>query len=330
MLKKGLSTAYLPCLLLFWCLWVSIAHADPRFVILLDKNTALPTLDGKIQQALPQLWERILPINTQVNPPLVSQPRSLLRGIQMGRKLITVELNDDAVWALLTQQGIPMLRKTPHIRLHITLLNIEDKPMLHSQRLLAEEAATLARRWGIVLDDSASEMNMAFTWLDEKQVALHITGSALLSEVHENKTIQGDSFSFLQKWLRNDLLQLRDTLAAVEVVTPTIPFIKVKSNASRDNYADEASDEAHGFSNETSMDGTLLVIRKAMTLSQQLLFEQAMAKEQRVKALLPLSFSSDQQRYLLQLKTGTDLWLKAWFSEHGMHAIKQEQGWLIR
>jgi len=312
-------------LLLPLLLWVQVAQADSRFIILLDKSTAAKTLDGKIQQALPALWDRILPLNTRVSPPLVSNPQTLLRGIQTGKKSITLELNDSAVWALLAQQGIPMLRRILHVRLNIALLNVEEKPMLHSERLLAQEAATLARRWGIVLDDSASEVNMTFSWLDDTDVSLLMTGSALLADINENKTIRGDSFVFLQTWLRDVLLQLRDTLAADDIIT--LPPVRAKASMS-DPYADQ--DDAEATTPVPAFDGILLVIRKAMTLSQQLLFEQAMEKEQRVRALLPLSFSSDEQRYALQLRGDDALWLKAWFSKLGMHASKQQQGWLIR
>ncbi len=305
-------------------LWGQVAQADPRFVILLDKNTAAETLDGKIQQALPTLWDRILPLNIRVTPPLVSSPHALLRGIQTGKNLITLELNDSAVWALLTQQGIPMLRRIPHVRLSISLLNVEEKPMHHSERLLAQEAATLSRRWGIVLDDGASEVNMTFSWLDDADVSLLITGSALLSDINENKTIHGDSFVFLQTWLRHVLLQLRDTLAVNDTITPVLQ----KKHVMHNPYAEQ--NDVEGIIAEPAVDGTLLVIRKGMTLSQQLLFERAMEKEQRVKTLLPLSFSSDEQRYALQLKGDDTLWLKAWFRKRGMHASKQEQGWLIR
>jgi len=321
---------------LLCCCAVS-AQADPRFVIVLDKATADATLDGQIQQALPQLWNRILPLNNPVGIPLVSDPQSVLQRVQNGREYITLELNTAAIFPLLQQQGIPVLRRMPHIRLNISLLNAEGKAMVHSQRLLEQEAANLARQWGLALDPDASEVNMVFTWLDAKQVALQISGSALLSDVHENRTMIGDSFTFLKAWLQDNLLQLRDTLAADHIVTPS-PAPQAIMAAVADAYGSTASDDYGTATASTddyatpawTIDGTLIVIQKPMPLSQQLLFERAMRKEQRVESLIPVSFSVDEQRYALKLRSNDDIWLKSWFEQHGMHATHLDQGWLIR
>jgi hypothetical protein len=317
------------------CCHVASAQADPRFIVVLDKATADATLDGQIQQALPQLWNRILPLNNPVGIPLVSNPQSVLQRVQKGREHITLELNNSAIFPLLQQQGIPMLRRMPHIRLNISLLNTEGKPMVHSQRLLEQEAATLARQWGLALDTDASEVNMVFTWLDSKQVALQISGSALLSDIQENRTMKGDSFTFLKAWLQDNLLQLRDTLAADHIVSPSPVPPAVVATVS-DAYSDTNSDDYSTASTDAysapawTIDGTLIVIHKPMPLSQQLLFERAMRKEQRVESLIPVSFSVDEQRYALKLRSGDDVWLKSWFEQHGMHATRLDQGWLIR
>jgi hypothetical protein len=294
--------------------------------MVLNKATASTTLDGQIQQALPQLWNRILPLNNPVGMPLISDPQSVLQRVQEGRKHITLELNSAAIFAQLQQQGIHVLHRMPHIRLNITLLNVEGKPMVHSQRLLEQEGAKIARRWGLALDPDASEVNMVFTWLDTKQVALQINGSALMSKIHENRTMNGDSFTFLKIWLQDNLLQLRDTLAADHIVTPS-PVQQPIMTAVADGYT-AASDN---YSTPAwTIDGTLLVIQKAMPLPQQLLFERAMRKEQRVQSLIPVSFSADEQRYALKLRAEDDAWLKSWLQQHGMHATRLDQGWLIR
>ncbi|MDQ6978963.1 MAG: hypothetical protein Q9M09_02160, partial [Mariprofundaceae bacterium] len=132
-------------LIMLLCCFAISAQADPRFIIVLNKATASATLDGKIQQALPQLWNRILPLNNPVGMPLISDLQSVLQRVQEGRENITLELNSAAIFAQLQQQGIPVLHRMPHIRLNITLLNTEGKTMVHSQRLLEQEGARIAR-----------------------------------------------------------------------------------------------------------------------------------------------------------------------------------------
>jgi len=336
-----LALTRLYTLITLLCCCALSAQADPRFVIVLDKASADATLDGQIQQALPQLWNRILPLNNPVGIPLVSTPKSVLQRVQNGREYITLELNSAAIFPLLQQQGIPVLRRMPHIRLNISLLNVEGKTMVHSQRLLEQEAANLARQWGLALDPDASEVNMVFTWLDANQVALQISGSALLSDVHENRTMKGDSFTFLKAWLQDNLLQLRDTLAADHIVTPSpapqpimaAAMADVYSNTSTDDYSTATATTATTDDYSTpawTIDGTLIVIQKPMPLSQQLLFERAMRKEQRVESLIPVSFSVEEQRYALKLRSNDTIWLKSWFKKHGMHATLLDQGWLIR
>lgn len=304
-----------------------VAQADPRFVLLLDKQGAADSLEKQIEQVLPQLWDRILPQASRTLAPAVNNPRTLLRRVQSGRQQITLELNPPAVWALLQERGIPALRKMPHIKLDISLLNKEGNEMKHAQLRMAQEAAKTARKWGLALDPDASEVQMKFSWLEKEQVNLHVAGSALLAEFEEKRQLQGDSLSFVTGWIQGYLLQLRDKL----VPPKNIAKKSVQTAPQIDTTAGPAVQEKTSPTlAPTKLDGTLIVIRKKMPLSQQLLFEQAMKKEKRIKKLLPLSFSNEEQQYLLKMRTQDQLWIKPWFEARGMQASKMDGGWLIR
>ncbi len=312
------------------CMFASAAMADPRFVLVLERQQAAATLDDQIRQALPQLWDRVLPIAGRNSAPFVKTPQLLLQRVQRGQQSITLEMNEQAVWQLLAEQGIPGLKTIPRFRLNIALINRQGKEMTNSRRLLAQQAAIIARRWGILLDPTAPTVNMRFTWLDPQQVGLHISGSALLSDIDENRRIRGDSFAFLVAWMQDNMLQLRDTLGTAEgspevAVAPAVATTDAIENAPADQgetVADNSLPMPPG--------SELLVVRKTMSLSQQLVLEKALQQEQRVKALIPMSFSQGEQRYALQLKTAAQAWLTDWFAQHGMQATRLDGAWLIQ
>ncbi len=326
-----MMTCYLRGILccLALCMFASAAAADPRFVLVLERQQAAATLDDQIRQVLPQLWDRVLPIAGRNSAPFVKTPALLLQRVQRGQRSITLEMNEQAVWQLLEEQGIPGLKTIPRFRLNIALINRQGKEMTNSQRLLAQQAALIARRWGILLDPAAATVNMRFTWLDPQQVSLHISGSALLSDIDENRRIRGDSFAFLVAWMKDNMLQLRDTLGAAGDSAE----VAVASAAASDVIEKAPADQGEAVADHRlpmPPGSELLVVRRTMSLSQQLMLEKALQQEQRVKALIPMSFSQGEQRYALQLKTAAQAWLTDWFAQHGMQATRLDGAWLIQ
>ncbi len=319
--------------LLLWLLlcYAQLAQADPRFVVLLDAQKAADSLDGQIRQALPRLWDRLLPVAMRTGEPFVAEPRALLQRVQRSKRHISIELNEAAVWRLLQEQGIPALSEVPRFHLHLMLLNVQGKEMRNSQRLLAREAAEIARRWGIVLDPDASSVNMRFEWLDAQHVRLRVDGSALLSVIEEERRIRGDAFAFLRKWLRDTLLRLRDGQMKQGDPSSTQPVAPALKTSLADPYqnASDAQD-LETMATELPQDGEVLVIRKPMPLSQQLLLEKDMRKERRVRSLIPLSFGPNEIRYILRMETDDQTWLTEWFARHGMRATRLDRAWLIQ
>lgn len=291
----------------------AMASGDARMQVQVVKQgdeSGQSDLAALAKQALPVLWDRLVPQAERAKADALPASVNLLSRIVPGDNGATVDFNGQAVFQALHDAGIDYLATPPQFALVLHVDNNSGVAMPQTEALLVQYAHEIAPRWGIELDDTAPTLVLSWQWQDDTQVMLSVRGNSRLQEFTETRTLPAgsDPLQSLQDWLQQVLLRARDAYAQTAVAAVPTP--------------------ATG-SHEKAV--WITVTDHAMHLSEQVTLEDALRHDPRVKALIPYSYGPQQIRYRLLLMTANSRWLGDWFSQRGFQpeATGDGGGWLI-
>ncbi|MDQ6971135.1 MAG: hypothetical protein Q9M30_00650 [Mariprofundaceae bacterium] len=268
-----------------------------------------------LKQALPVLWDRLVPLGARKRADALKSNSRLVARIVPGRDETMVEFNGERVFDALRKARVPAIVTLPRFHLLLSVRNEADVEMPQTRSLLEEEAARLAPLQGIELSDSGSGLVLQWRWLDARHVQLSARGQSRLGEFVESREINdADALPLLQQWLGEVLLRARDAYAY-------------------DGGAAPGSDGVSGLA-DAQQGGAFrieLSVERNSNLLAQVALEESLAHDPRVQRILPVVLSENLQRYTLQLEGGDTTWLGEWFARRG-YALQQsaDGGWVVR
>ena len=306
-------TAYLKALLLCFCLLLHTGLAqsqeDPRFSVQLAfENGNTPTLREQVNQALPVLWQRIIPKQALQRIPDTANAMTLLQRVrpEQGGSLIT--FNPARVRAHLEQKQIAYIRSLPVFNLQVHLINAFGNSMQSSERQLLSYAHEQAEALGVQFTAQAPLLDIRIQWLDDIQVQLSARGQSRLSEFSETRSLDmGDPFKQLQQWIIETVIRARDAYAWQEQATQA-----------QADIPDNKALLVH------------LLVQKQASLSEQVALETALKRDPRVQSVVPTYLNAHSREYIVRLKQHDESWIEDWFAQRGMLATPDAQGWLIQ
>jgi len=289
------------------------AHAqnDPRMSIDVGKGRQgeMPSVKDAVQQALPLLWDRVLPVKARSSVSDNINATSFLQRVVPSADSVQVIFNEERVWNYLDQQQIVYLKDAPHLNLQIQMYNQNDVAMSQTVSALQRYAEGVAAARGIVLDPAAVQVSATWRWMDASQIVLMVRIGNDAEPVSDTRQLSGgDPLVLLQKWLEELMLGLRDSSFAggnepvIEQANPQAPV---------------------GYN-------VLLTIESPASLPEQIVLEEALRQSSRVRSLTPVYLSASSRQYRLVLKEGDSGWIEGWFRKRGMQARPSTEGWIVR
>jgi len=285
-------------------------ESDVRMSVLLTHDSeqqGAPNARMLMKQALPVLWDRLVPLGARKRADTLRSDSRLVARIVPGRDETMVEFNGERVFDALRKAGVPAIVTLPRFHLLLSVRNEADVEMSQTRSLLEEEAVRLAPLQGIELSDRGSGLVLQWRWLDARHVQLSVRGQSRLGEFVESRDINdADALPLLQQWLAEVLLRARDAYAYDGVA----------------GLAD--AQQGSVFRIELS-------VERNSNLLAQVALEESLAHDPRVQSILPVVLSENLQRYTLQLEGGDTTWLGEWFARRG-YSLQQsaDGGWVVR
>lgn len=288
---------------------------DPRLIVVLGEEvSAQGTPDTRLllDQALPVLWDRIIPLARRHSADALGSDTRMVAKIVPGHESTQVEFDGQRVFAALREAHIPAIVTPPRFHLLISVQNVAGQVMQQTTQLLVDEAARLAPSRGIELSDSGTGLVMTWRWLDAQHAELSVRGQSRLGEFVETREItDADPLPVMQQWLDEVLLRARDAYAYdAGVVSDTAAGGLVAGQVGGD-YSIQ------------------LVVQRGGTLLEQVALEESLSHDPRVRQLLPLTLSRGMQSYRLQLEGGDTSWLSEWFARRGYRMDRLADGSLV-
>jgi len=307
-IRKG---CVLGVLLLLWS-GLAQAQGDDRFQILLhfEAEGVAPPIQEQVKQALPMLWQRIMPQATRLKEPRDISAMSLLRSIHPNGLSSTIVFNEDRVWSFLESRQLPHLREYPHVYMSLTVL---DSLGRHQTPNEVELSAFLQEQMvdlGMAQDTHAPLLRLQVQWLNDVQYDLSYQSQSesIAKRVQNNPRYGLDPMEQLKEQLLAALLDVRE-----QHVWHPVTATQVR--------------EPDGMAQGVVMK---LHVMGSSALSDQVTLEQALSQDERVVSLVPVMIGAEGRDYQLTLKhTATD-WLAVWFAQRGMRATPDVDGWLVQ
>ena len=287
---------------------------DIRLTVALTEETGLqgsPDAGLLLKQALPILWDRIVPVAQRPLAAALGSDNRMVARIVPGREVTVVEFQGERVFAALREAHIAAIVTLPRFHLLLSVRNGAGQEMLQTSQRLEEEAVRLAPSHGIELSDDGAGLVLAWRWLDAQHAELSVRGQSRLAEFIEIREItDADSLPALKAWLDEVLLKARDAYAYDAQALSSI------------------QDGAEGGMNEFAIE---LVVQRAGSLLEQVALEESLAHDPRVRNLVPVQLSQGVQHYRVQLEGGDTSWLGEWFARRGYRMDRLADGsWVIQ
>lgn len=264
-----------------------------------------------LKQALPILWDRIVPVAQRSLAAALGSDNRMVARIVPGREVTMVEFQGERVFAALREAHIAAIVTPPRFHLLLSVRNGAGQEMLQTSQLLEEEAVRLAPSHGIELSYDGAGLVLAWRWLDAQHAELSVRGQSRLAEFIETREItDADSLPALQVWLDEVLLKARDAYAY---------------------DAQALSNTQGGAENGINEFAIELVVQRAGNLLEQVALEESLAHDPRVRNLMPIQLSQGAQHYRVQLEGGDTSWLGEWFARRGYRMDRLADGsWVIQ
>ncbi len=300
------------------------AQEDPRFSVLVtpaDEQESVADLHADVRtaarRALPVLWDRLIPASAREQAPDEATALRLLRRAVPTPEGVRIVFDRERVARLLDEAGIPWVRTPPRWSIELRLTSDRGGPMRQTRQLLMDRIPALAEQMGFVPDAGGDALILHFRWLDARQVSLTVRGTTPLGELAETRLLAGgDPLPQLETWLRDLLVRARDAAAdSGKTVEPAVSALPV---------------DAYGKPAASARPEVLLSVLRPSGLAEQVLFEQELRRDPRVKAVIPLVLSREERRYRILLAEPDALWLEGWLTAQGLEVARDEQGWTAR
>jgi len=283
-------------------------QADARLNVELGEETVMqgaPDTNALLDEALPVLWDRIVPVANRASADGLGRDSRMVARIIPGRATTLVEFHGERVFEVLREAHIPAIVTAPRFHLLISVRNVPGQEMQQTGQLLVQEAEHFARLHGIELSDGGAGLVLSWHWLDATHAELSVRGQTRLAEFVETREItDADSLPALQAWLDEVLLRARDAYAFV----PGTPVDDGMTGMTADDF------RVH------------ITVRRSGSLLEQVALEDSLARDPRVRRLLPETLSITMQRYALKLEGGDTSWLGEWFARRGYRLDRLADG----
>lgn len=299
------------CLLL---VWINIAQAeeiqDTRFQVALNFEDAgvAPSIPDQVQQALPQLWQRIVP-QSSVAALQDLKGMSLLKSVHPHGLSSTIIFQEQRVWQALKSRHIAHIRSVPNYDIQLDVFDTQGR---HSTLIEAELNAyidQISQRWGIQRSQSGTLLALHVQWLNDIQFYMSVSQQGFDIQHAQNDSAQGiNTMQALQTSIFNALLHARNQALVQETVKQAPTF-------------EEKPLETLSFD---------LEIEGQTSLSHQILLESSLKSDLRVVSLTPTHIDGGRQQYQVVVKEAPELWLESWFFQRGMTATLSLEGWLAQ
>ncbi len=262
-----------------------------------------------LRLALPHLWDRIVPQDMRSRASTIAPNYALVARIVPGDQQIVVDFNGKAVFRTLRENHIPAILMIPRFHLVLKMYNSAGFEMNQTQALLMQDAKNVAPKWGIELVDNAPSIIVTWKWLDNQRLMLSLRGN---SRLHEFSAIHvmtdADPLPAISAWLQELMLKARDAYA----------------------FDVDSADNINTVTTEINQQLTLVIDRKN-SLMAQVVLEDALNDDPRVRRVLPVSLGVMRQRYMLLLEGTDSSWLPEWFEHRGYRLVALPKGgWLAQ
>jgi len=292
---------------------VCAQEGDARFTVELIEDASLqgtPDTGLLLKEALPILWDRIVPVAQRRLADTLGSDSSMVARIVPGREVTVIEFQGERVFAALREANIAAIVTPPRFHLLLSVRNAAGQEMRQTTQLLEEDSSRLAPAHGIELSDDGAGLVVAWRWLDSQRVELSVRGQSRLAEFVETREItDADSLPVLQDWLDEVLLKARDAYAY-------------------DALALSSTQGAEGGVSEFTIE---LIVQRSGNLLEQVALEESLGHDPRVRSLTPIRLGHDMQRYRVQLEGGDTSWLGEWFARRGYRMDRLADGsWVIQ
>jgi len=298
-------------LLLVVCLPPSAsATEDLRMKVEIAKQGtagARPSLVAAMRQAVPTLWDRLIPRQWRAKAGNLTGTLSMVSRIVPARSTILVEFNRQAVFDYLGRSHIAYLAAVPGFHLAIRMQNSVGMPMHQTERLLKQYAQEVAAHWGIGLSETAPELIIGWKWIDASRVQVTIGGDTRLHVYGQIRDIAGeDPLEYMQGWLEELLLQARD------------------------GYAFIPGERQGKVGRQTESLAIWLFLDRSLSLGEQVVLEDAIRGDSRVMRLIPHTYSDQRLRYRLVVRGLDASWVTAWFRQRDFQVTPVTGGWNLK
>ncbi len=287
------------------------ADTDSRMIVEVAANEQgqVPAVQEAIEQALPVLWDRVVEDSARMSLSDKIKGTPFLLRVVPHAGGVQVTFNSQRVWQYLDEHEIAYLKEAPRLNLQIQMINQDDNRMPKTAGAILSYGEEIALARGMVLDQHAPALVANWRWLDASQIYLSVQGSSILAGYSETRSVEtGDPLAQLQAWVKELLLKVRDTKST--------DVVGVVAGA-----AVQKHDDGIEF---------VLTIEQASSLSEQVVLEDSLRQNSRVKAMIPVYLSRTSRQYRMLLQGEDDAWITAWFQRRGMQIIPTPYGWLVQ
>ncbi|MBL1352977.1 MAG: hypothetical protein COA61_006550 [Zetaproteobacteria bacterium] len=296
------------CLMLTW---VNVVQAeDMRFQIELSFEDAgvSPSISAQVQQALPQLWQRIIPQSEQADLHGL-QAMSFLKSIRPHGLTSSITFNEQRVWQALDARSIVYIRPLPSFYMTLDILNALGHHNTRMESELQIYLNELSQTWGIQRSDHGPLLALNVQWLNDVQFYISAVQQGKTTQRDQNHWTQGvDAMQQLKASLQRLLLHVRSQYV-------------VQAVADSSQNIEPIAIETQTFH---------LLVEGQASLANQVLLETALQSDTRVESITPLLLEPSNQTYLMVVKKAPELWLETWFLQRGMTASLGLEGWLAQ
>ncbi|MDQ6991800.1 MAG: hypothetical protein Q9M11_08740 [Mariprofundaceae bacterium] len=295
--------------LCFLMTWASLVHAeDMRFQVHLNFDDAgvSPSIADQVKQALPQLWQRIVPQSEQAKLQGL-RAMSLLKSIHPQGLDSTIIFNEQRVWQSLDARSIAYIRPAPRFYISLDAMDPLGRHNTQMQTQLNAYLDDICQTWGVQRNPHAPLLTFHIQWLNDVQFYVSAVQQSQATQRDQNRWKQGQSaMRQLQRSLQTMLLHARNQ-----------SMIKTVMKSSQD--MPQTAIETSTF---------MLHIQGQSSLAQQTLLETALQSDARVLSITPTLIEPSSQNYQVLVKEAPELWLESWFAQRGMTANLSLEGWL--
>ncbi len=298
-------------LLLVTCLPPSaLAAEDIRMKVEIARQGtagARPSLVAAMRQAVPTLWDRLIPREWRAEAENLTGTLNMVSRIVPARSTTLVEFNRQAVFDYLGRSHIAYLATVPGFHLAIRMQNSVGMPMHQTEGLLEQYALKIAVRWGIGLSETVPELIINWKWIDASRVQVTIRGDTRLHVSGQIRDIAGeDPLEYMQDWLEELLLQARD------------------------GYAFTPGERQEKAGQQTESLAIWLFLDRPLSLGEQVVLEDAIRSDSRVLRLIPHTYSNQRLRYRLVVRGLNASWVAEWFRQRDFQVTPVTGGWNLR